>query len=311
MSQYIHFTEQQKAQARQTNIAELLRSQGETLKRSGSEYEWRDGSEKVTVRGNLWFHQYEQVGGDAIDFVRRFYNKLYPEAMEFLLGRSGGVLTVSPPVQKEEKPFVLPPKNDNMRRVFAYLLNRRGIDQEVLYAFVHKGMIYESADYHNTVFVGFDSNGNAKHAHKRGTGSESSYKGNVTGSQPEFSFHWYGQSDRLYLFEAPIDMLSFISMQKEGWRQHSYAASCSVSDRVLFQMLKDNPDIRQVVLCLDSDEPGQTAAKRIADKLFVQGVSSEILIPYHKDWNEDLLAAGKQPVPEEQEEQPNWGIQLS
>lgn len=311
MSQYIHFTEQQKAQARQTDIAELLRSQGETLKRSGSEYEWRDGSEKVTVRGNLWFHQYEQVGGDAIDFVRRFYNKLYPEAMEFLLGRSGGVLTVSPPVQKEEKPFVLPPKNDNMRRVFAYLLNRRGIDREVLYAFVHKGMIYESADYHNTVFVGFDSNGNAKHAHKRGTGSESSYKGNVTGSQPEFSFHWYGQSDRLYLFEAPIDMLSFISMQKEGWRQHSYAASCSVSDRVLFQMLKDNPDIRQVVLCLDSDEPGQTAAKRIADKLFVQGISSEILVPYHKDWNEDLLAAGKQPVPEEQEEQPNWGIQLS
>ena len=311
MSQYIHFTEQQKTQARQTDIAELLRSQGETLKRSGSEYEWLDGGQKVTIRGNLWYHQYDQVGGDAIDFVRRFYNKLYPEAMEYLLGETGGTLTVSPPVQKEEKNFVLPPKNDNMRRVFAYLLNRRGIDREVLYAFVHKGMIYESADYHNTVFVGFDSNGNAKHAHKRGTGSESSYKGNVTGSQPEFSFHWYGQSDRLYLFEAPIDMLSFISMQKEGWRQHSYAASCSVSDRVLFQMLKDNPDIRQVVLCLDSDEPGQTAAKRIADKLFVQGVSSEILIPYHKDWNEDLLAAGKQPVPEEQEEQPNWGIQLS
>ena len=311
MSQYIHFTEQQKAQARQTNIAELLRSQGETLKRSGSEYEWRDGSEKVTVRGNLWFHQYEQVGGDAIDFVRRFYNKLYPEAMEFLLGRSGGVLTVSPPVQKEEKPFVLPPKNDNMRRVFAYLLNRRGIDQEVLYAFVHKGMIYESADYHNAVFVGFDSNGNAKHAHKRGTGSESSYKGNVSGSQPEYSFHWSGQSDALYLFEAPIDMLSFISMQKEGWRQHSYAASCSVSDRVLFQMLKDNPNIRQVVLCLDSDEPGQTAAKRIADKLFVQGTASEILVPVHKDWNEDLLAAARLSISKEQEVQPEWGIQLS
>ena len=311
MSQYIHFTEQQKAQARQTDIAELLRSQGETLKRSGSESEWMDGGQKVTIRGNLWYHQYEQVGGDAVDFVRRFYNKSYPEAMEYLLGGSGGTLAVSPSVQKEEKPFVLPPKNDNMRRVFAYLLNCRGIDREVLYAFVHKGMIYESADYHNTVFVGFDSNGNAKHAHKRGTGSESSYKGNVSGSQPEYSFHWSGQSDTLYLFEAPIDMLSFISMQKEGWRQHSYAASCSVSDRVLFQMLKDNPDIRQVVLCLDSDEPGQTAAKRIADKLFVQGISSEILVPYHKDWNEDLLAAGKQPVPEEQEEQPNWGIQLS
>ena len=311
MSQYIHFTEQQKTQARQTDIAELLRSQGETLKRSGSESEWMDGGQKVTIRGNLWYHQYEQVGGDAVDFVRRFYNKSYPEAIEYLLGGSGGTLAVSPSVQKEEKPFVLPPKNDNMRRVFAYLLNRRGIDREVLYAFVHKGMIYESADYHNAVFVGFDSNGNPKHAHKRGTGSESSYKGNVSGSHPEFSFHWSGQSDTLYLFEAPIDMLSFISMQKEGWRQHSYAASCSVSDRVLFQTLKDNPNIRQVVLCLDSDEPGQTAAKRIADKLFVQGTASEILVPVHKDWNEDLLAAASLSISKEQEVQPEWGIQLS
>ena len=311
MSQYIHFTEQQKTQARQTDIAELLRSQGETLKRSGSESEWMDGGQKVTIRGNLWYHQYEQVGGDAVDFVRRFYNKSYPEAMEYLLGGSGGTLAVSPSVQKEEKPFVLPPKNDNMRRVFAYLLNCRGIDREVLYAFVHKGMIYESADYHNAVFVGFDSNGNAKHAHKRGTGSESSYKGNVSGSQPEYSFHWSGQSDTLYLFEAPIDMLSFISMQKEGWRQHSYAASCSVSDRVLFQTLKDNPNIRQVVLCLDSDEPGQTAAKRIADKLFVQGIASEILVPVHKDWNEDLLTAASLSISKEQEVQPEWGIQLS
>lgn len=311
MSQYIHFTEQQKTQARQTDIAELLRSQGETLKRSGSESEWMDGGQKVTIRGNLWYHQYEQVGGDAVDFVRRFYNKSYPEAMEYLLGGSGGTLAVSPSVQKEEKTFVLPPKNDNMRRVFAYLLNRRGIDREVLYAFVHKGMIYESADYHNAVFVGFDSNGNPKHAHKRGTGSESSYKGNVSGSQPEYSFHWSGQSDTLYLFEAPIDMLSFISMQKEGWRQHSYAASCSVSDRVLFQTLKDNPNIRQVVLCLDSDEPGQTAAKRIADKLFVQGIASEILVPVHKDWNEDLLTAASLSISKEQEVQPEWGIQLS
>lgn len=311
MSQYIHFTEQQKTQARQTDIAELLRSQGETLKRSGSESEWMDGGQKVTIRGNLWYHQYEQVGGDAVDFVRRFYNKSYPEAMEYLLGGSGGTLAVSPSVQKEEKPFVLPPKNDNMRRVFAYLLNRRGIDREVLYAFVHKGMIYESADYHNAVFVGFDSNGNPKHAHKRGTGSESSYKGNVSGSQPEYSFHWSGQSDTLYLFEAPIDMLSFISMQKEGWRQHSYAASCSVSDKVLFQTLKDNPNIRQVVLCLDSDEPGQTAAKRIADKLFVQETASEILVPVHKDWSEDLLAAASLSISKEQEVQPEWGIQLS
>lgn len=103
---YVHFTDEQKEQARQTDLCELLRSQGETLKRSGSEYEWKDGSQKVTIRGNLWFHQYDQQGGDAIDFVRRFYNKNYPEAVSYLLGGCNGMLSVSPPVErKPPKPF--------------------------------------------------------------------------------------------------------------------------------------------------------------------------------------------------------------
>ncbi len=58
MSQYIHFTNEQKEQARRTDLASLLRSQGEKLKRSGNEWEWKDGSQKVTIRGNLWYHQY-------------------------------------------------------------------------------------------------------------------------------------------------------------------------------------------------------------------------------------------------------------
>lgn len=289
-TQYIHFTEEQKQQARQTDIADLLRRQGEKLKRSGKELEWKDGSQKVTVRGNLWYHQYEQVGGDAIDFVRRFYSKDYPEAMEYLLGGCGGTLTVSPPIQKKPPvPFVLPERNDNMRRVYAYLINRRGIDRDVLYAFAHKGMIYESADYHNAVFVGFDKNGIARHAHKRGSGSQSTFKGNQDGGLPEYSFHWSGTSRYLCLFEAPIDMLSFISMNKDGWQKHSYAASCGVSDIVLWQMMKDNPHIDTVYLCRDNDEAGQKANKRTSDALFVKGIQHEILVPNRKDWNEDLL----------------------
>ena len=292
MSTYIHFTDEQKAQARQTDIVSLLESQGETIKRSGSEYEWKDGAAKVTIRGNLWFHQYDRVGGDAIDFVRRFYNKNYVEAMEFLLGDCGGTLITSPPDVKEQKPFKLPPRNDNMRRVFAYLNFTRRIDKEVLYTFVYHKMIYESAKYHNAVFVGYDKDGNPRHACMRGTGSNSTYKGNAPNSQPEYSFHWFGSSNQLYLFEAPIDMLSFISMYKDNWENHSYAASCSVSDRVLFQCLRDNPNIEKVYICFDNDEPGQAAANRIGKKLSDMEIQSENLIPLHKDWNEDRLAAG-------------------
>ena len=289
ISTYIHFTKEQREQARRTDIASFLVSQGEKVKRSGSEYEWLDGSQKVTIRGHLWYHQYEQKGGDAVDFVRRFYNKDYAEAVQMLLSNYGGQIVNLQTTEREQKPFILPPRNDRMSRVFSYLLLTRGIDKDVLFEFVRRKMIYESADYHNAVFVGYDSNGKPRHAHKRGTVTSNPYKGNVAGSQPEYSFHFNGTSEKLFLFEAPIDMLSYISMHKKNWQEHSYAASCSVSDRVLFQCLKDNPNIKNVFLCFDNDEAGQTANKRIADKLNSMNIKSEILIPIHKDWNEDIL----------------------
>ena len=289
MSKYINFTKEQREQARRTDLANFLISQGEKVKKSGSEYEWLDGSQKVTIRGHLWYHQYEQKGGDAVDFVRRFYNKDYAEAVEMLLNNGGGQIVNLQTTEREQKPFILPPRNDRMSRVFSYLLLTRGIDKDVLFEFVRKKMIYESAYYHNAVFVGYDSNGKPRHAHKRGTVTSNSYKGNVAGSQPEYSFHFNGTSEKLFLFEAPIDMLSYISMHKENWQEHSYAASCSVSDRVLFQCLKANPNIKNVFLCFDNDEAGQTANKRIADKLNKLNIQNEILIPTHKDWNEDIL----------------------
>lgn len=285
---YIRFTDEQRELARRTDLVSLLRSQGEKLKRSGSEYEWHDGSQKVTIRGNLWFHQYEQVGGDAIDFVRRFYNKTYPEAVEYLLGECGGTLITASPIIKENKPFALPPKNDHMRRVYAYLLRERKIDPEVLSVFVRRKMIYESADYHNAVFVGYDKDGIPRHAHKRGIGQTSTYKGNIDGSIPEYSFHWHGTSENLYTFEAPIDMLSYITLHKEGWEQDSYAASCGVSSHVIHQMMRDNPHIKKNYLGHDNDQKGQEAVERISEELSAKGIPSEPLTPVLKDWNQDL-----------------------
>jgi hypothetical protein len=289
ISTYIYFTKEQREQARRTDLANFLISQGEKVKKSGSEYEWLDGLQKVTIRGHLWYHQYEQKGGDAIDFIRKFYNKDYAEAVQMLLSNYGGQIVNLQTTEREQKSFILPPRNDRMSRVFSYLLLTREIDKDVLFEFVRKKMIYESADFHNAVFVGYDSNGKPRHAHKRGTVTSNPYKGNVAGSQLEYSFHFNGTSDKIFLFEAPIDMLSYISMHKENWKEHSYAASCSISDRVLFQCLKDNLNIKNVFLCFDNDEAGQTANKRIAEKLNSMNIKSKILIPIHKDWNEDIL----------------------
>lgn len=290
MSGYVHFTDEQKDRARQTDIVSLLERQGEKVRRAGSEYEWLDGTAKVSIRGNLWFHQYEREGGNAIDFVKRFFDKSYTEAMQFLLNGEGGELKTAPPVEKKaDGIFVMPRRNETSARAYAYLSKSRGIDREVLNEFFRKKLIYESEKYHNAVFVGYNPNGQPLHAHMRGTGTKSTFKGNVPFGMPEYSFHWYGSSGRLFLFEAPIDMLSFISMNKEGWKQHSYAACCGVSDRVAMQLLKDDPRIKRVSICLDNDEEGRKSGKRIKGNLESKGVQADILVPKLKDWNEDLL----------------------
>ena len=283
MYQFRAFSEEEKQRASQTNLPHLLLNLGEKLKQNGKEYEWMFENQVVSIRENLWYHFYDQVGGDAISFVEHFFNKNYIEAVCYLLGEANE----EPPISKTE--FELPKRNDNYRRVFAYLCHKRKISKDILYQFIGEGLIYESVPHHNVVFIGVDKDGKACHAHKRSTASNGSFKCNSKGSIPEYSFHWIGTSNILYLFEAPIDLLSFISLHPKNWTENNYAACCGVSDRVLFQTLKDHPNIKQVMLCLDNDKAGQEANTRMSNKLFISGIKSDVLVPHLKDWNEDLI----------------------
>lgn len=108
-------------------------------------------------------------------------------------------------------------------------------------------------------------------------------------SDPKYSFHWTGKSGRLYVFEAPIDLLSFLTLYQKEWEQHSYVALCGLSEQGLFQMLEDVPYIRQVALCLDRDRAGLQAEERIQKNLEGRGYREVFpLFPSGKDWNEDL-----------------------
>ena len=298
---YIHFTPEQIEQAQNVDIESFLEGRGEKLKRSGSEWEWRDGSAKVTIRQNRWYHHYEQTGGKAIDFVRRFYNLDFPDAVQMLLG--SGYIPLTPSIsvkrQKEQKPFLLPEANSDMRRVFAYLMKERFIDRDIIHYFAHNGTLYEDAEHHNAIFVGKDENGVAKHAHKRSTYQDSSYKGNIEGCNADYSFHHIGTSNRLYVFEAPIDMLSYLTLHPYNWEQHSYVALCCVADHAAVKMLQLNPNIDTVMLCLDHDAAGIEACYRIAEHLHEMGdykVYRES--PQYKDWNEMLKSKnGLIPIP--------------
>ena len=183
-----------------------------------------------------------------------------------------------------------------MRRVYAYLLKQRFISREVLNTFVSQRLIYESCEkskdntkeYHNAVFVGFDEHGVPRHAHKRGVYTHGkSYRGNVSGCDPRYSFHWTGSSDRLYVFEAPIDLLSFLTLYPQDWQKHSYVALCGTSEHAMLWMLEQNPQIRKVALCLDHDEAGIEASGQHEDPLRERGIAAAPLRSQYKDWNAD------------------------
>ena len=177
MSKYIPFTTEQKERAASVDLEEFLRRRGEKLITSGRDKRLAS-DHSITIRGCEWFDHATEQGGRAISFVKQFYGLSYPDAMSLLLGDDlGGSYPAAREKEPEPaKPFVLPPQSESMRRVYAYLLQKRCIDREILNAFVRKKLIYESCErsrdgtkeYHNAVFAGFDEHGVPRHGHKRG-----------------------------------------------------------------------------------------------------------------------------------------------
>jgi hypothetical protein len=292
MGQYIHFTEEQKLRAGSVDLEEFLRLRGEKLLASGREKRL-SSDHSITVRGSEWFDHAAGKGGGPVSFVQTYFGLSYPEAMTLLLGGEAGQVYPSARERKEEpsKVFVLPERSEDMRRVYGYLMRHRHIGKSVISHFARAGTLYEDAEYHNCVFIGRDENGIARHAHKRSTNSFGEvFRINVEGGDPRYSFHHIGGDGYLYVFEAPIDLLSFITLYPRGWQAHNYVACCGTSTIPVLKMLERMPVQDTVFLCLDNDRAGQRACERMAEELQKRGVASVRISPQLKDWNDDLVA---------------------
>lgn len=291
MSPYIHFTEEQKEQAASVDLEEFLRRKGERLITSGRDKRL-SSDHSVTIRGNEWFDHAICQGGHAISFVQKFYGMNYQDAMLTLLNDEMGMAfpLVKDRMPEQPKPFSLPEANKDMRRVFAYLVKQRQIDRDIVAHFARANTLYEDAKYHNAVFVGVDESGTPRHAHKRSTNSfGQAFRINIEGSDPRYSFHHKGNDGSLYVFEAPIDMLSFITLHPEDWQSHSYVACCGTSIQPVLKILERVPQLDTVLLCLDNDEAGHKASQRMREQL-ESNCDVERLVPENKDWNDDLTA---------------------
>ena len=147
------------------------------------------------------------------------------------------------------------------------------------------GELYEEASHHNAVFVGRDKTGLPRYAHCRGTADR--FRLDVAGSDKSYGFCHQGEGDQLFVFEAPIDLMSFLCLYPKDWKSRSYLSLGGVSGKALERFLSERPDVKQVFLCLDSDTAGCDACKRLAESL-PDRLTVIRFLPARKDWNEVL-----------------------
>ena len=277
------YTQAQIDKANAVDLEKFLRAQGETLVRSGKEYRWK-AHDSLTVCGNKWFRHSQSKGGLPVDFVMEFYGKSFPEAVQMLTGEPGEAQPEAGPAPSPA--FRLPLRNVTNANILNYLTQERKLSPSLVNFFIVAGDIYEDAAHHNVVFVGRDADGHPRYASSRGINEK--FRQDAAGAEKAFGFAHRGTDKQLLVFEAPIDLLSFIELFPKNWQQHNYLSLGGVSGKALRQFLSERPDVERVFLCLDADKAGEDACKRLAG-LLPDTVSVTRIQPCMKDWNDVLV----------------------
>ena len=252
------YTQAQIDKANAVDLEKFLRAQGETLVRSGKEYRWK-AHDSLTVCGNKWFRHSQSKGGLPVDFVMEFYGKSFPEAVQMLTGEPGEAQPEAGPAPSPA--FRLPLRNVTNANILNYLTQERKLSPSLVNFFIAAGDIYEDSSHHNVVFVGRDADGHPRYASSRGINEK--FRQDAAGAEKAFGFAHRGTDKQLLVFEAPIDLLSFIELFPKNWQQHNYLSLGGVSGKALRQFLSERPDVERVFLCLDADKAGEDACKRL------------------------------------------------
>jgi len=305
---YVKFAPETIEQARQIDLLTYLQhnERDNLVKISRNVYCTKE-HDSLKISNGKWYWWSRGFGGhSALDYLIKVKEYDFTSAVETLVGIS---VSFSPPSIIHEKVapkiLTLPPKYVNNKRVINYL-SKRGIDRQLILDCIKRGIIYESADYHNAIFVGQDAQGVAKYAACRSiTGRD--FKGDASGSDKRYSFCLVADDhscQSVHLFESAIDLLSYATYLKlrgidykaenllslSGVYQPSKDAPKSEIPIALYTYLKENPQIKIIILHLDNDKIGRIATQTIMDLLQNDYEIVDDPPPTGKDCNDFLLS---------------------
>lgn len=305
------FDEQTLQKAYQTNLVEFAKAQGFELESAGRDaYHVKGyGGLYLFKHGHGWYQWSEDAKGDAVKFVQHMFQKDFVQAVYLLLDFQNEhpmMETAPPPPQRQERgTLVLPDKAGNYKRAYWYLCSVRGIEPQIVSKLMNEKKIYQQAERGNVVFVAYDRDNAPRYCAMRGTGGEKQFRMDVTNSDKSYPFHLVGKSDKVIVFESPIDAMSYASRVKTAgydWTNDHYISMGGLADLALQRFMGEHPEVRKIIFALDNDREGhrpdgtpcnwgQEAAAKYREKYAGQGYTVENHVPRGKDWNDDLLAA--------------------
>jgi len=260
------------------------------------------GRTGAQTNGATWYLQkYKGMSKkEAIDIVESVANFTYIPNQEYKPReqpkyQEKGEFKLPPPATKSDgTPF-----NDN---IIKYLTEERKINKKIVLDLIAKGKIYET--HHaikaktdpvtgkkiqpptgevvkikppSIVFVGEpNQEGKPTFACTRSLAKDG-FRGDVLNSDKSYNFTImanppYGKSPTsVAIFEAPIDALSAATIgEMQGETNKTYGTvhflslSGVSSSKALKTFLANNPQVKDIEICLDNDVAGQGAARKIA-----------------------------------------------
>ena len=294
-------------QARQMDLLTYLQHyEPSNLRRvAGNVYCTRE-HDSLKISNGKWYWWSRGFGGvSALDYLIKVKEYSFVEAVQTLTGEVSNWIPPPPAPKKEEpKELLMPKRFKNCDRVIQYLFGR-GIDYQLIQDCVADGTIFESAEYHNAVFVGRDESGTPKYAACRST-LGSSFKQDASGSDKRYSFRLLAREPcvSVHLFEAAIDLLSYATYLKcEGkdYRKENLLSLSGVYQPkkemkdckipiALTTFLSANPQIKTIVLHLDNDKVGRLCTATLKELLQKDYKIVDDPPPVGKDFNDFLLS---------------------
>lgn len=271
-------TTEQIERARQTDLLTYLqRYEPDNLQKIGTQTYCTKEHDSLKISNGLWHWFSRHIGGkNALDYLIKVKGFSFTQAVMMLV-------TSAPVVQKlaeidyKPKTLEIPKLHSDIQRVKRYLMGR-GIDERVI-DYCHKEeTLFEDEAYHNCVFIGKDENGIPKYGALRST--VSNFKRDLDGSDKRFSFKICPneKADTLHVFEAVIDLMSYITLAvkaRSEWYNDNFLSLGGVyaTDNkqdvplALNAYLEGHPNLRTVYLHFDNDEIGRKATKQIKEAL--------------------------------------------